>query len=117
MLVSESCGNQFYHYYQLANEVAFPITDNLVEHDFGHGKLVRFTDSVGNVHIAMTIRERSMIIRYLPQTHVLQLLRPTQPNSTFRLFNYNEDGDSYYNGTLLTGEDVACLMEQIVRYI
>ena len=117
MLNSQQCGITFYHYYLLANEVPCPDMDNLTEHDFGHGKFVRFSDGSENYFIGVTIRGRTVVIQFTDSNGQLKILRPTQPNSTFRLFNLREGGDSFYNGDYLSSHDVTSVMEQIAMYI
>lgn len=117
MLNSQQCGITFYHYYLLANEVPCPDMDNLTEHDFGHGKFVRFSDGSENYFIGVTIRGRTVVIQFTDSNGQLKILRPTQSNSTFRLFNLREGGDSFYNGDYLSSQDVTSVMEQIAMYI
>lgn len=117
MLNSQQCGITFYHYYLLANEVPCPDMDNLTEHDFGHGKFVRFSDGSENYFIGVTIRGRTVVIQFTDSNGQLKILRPTQPNSTFRLFNLRKGGDSFYNGDYLSSRDVTSVMEQIAMYI
>lgn len=116
MLNSQQCGISFYHYYFLATEVPCPDMGNLTEHDFGHGKFVRFSDDSENYFIGVTIRGRTVLIRYSDACSQLHVLRPTQPNSTFRLFNLRSGGDSFYNGDCLNSGDVVSIMEQLVDY-
>ena len=106
----------FNHYFNLATEIECPSLDTpLHDCDFGHGRLVRFSDVKGNRTLALTIKGKSIAIVADAELFQLFLHRPTQPNSSFRLFSGK--GDSFYHGAMLKDNDVTNIMKQITNYI
>lgn len=108
--------NDFNHYYNLANEIPCPTMDTpIYDHDFGHGRFVRFTDNKGNRTFALTVKGKSIAITADVEFFQFILYRPSQKESSFRLFG--QDGDSFYNGATLIENDVTSIMTQLTRYI
>lgn len=107
---------EFRHYFNLATEVDRPETDSpLCDCDFGHGRLVRFSDDKGNRTFALTVKGKSIAVVADAELFQLILHRPTQPNSSFRLFDGT--GDSFYHGATLCDGDITAIMKQITAYI
>lgn len=104
----------FQHYYFLAVETDCPHMDDLANHDFGHGKLVRFEHALGRA-IALSIQGKSVVILENNEDYTYRLVRPSARGSSFRIFN--STGDSFYDGDVIENHDVSNIMKQICYYI